>query len=254
MKTRLLLLFAGLLIAAAFLVDRMPQDAEYHQLADSRSILGVTNFWNVMTNLPLLLVGLAGLWFLRQREHDGLLDAMYPAYIVFFAGVGATGLGSAWYHLLPNNATLVWDRLPMTVAFMGLFTVIIGEYVCHRGARRLLIPLLLIGAASVFYWQYTESTGVGDLRPYALVQFMPMILIPILLLAYRSDFGWQGVYWSMIVLYACSKLFEYFDYNVYSMGQLLSGHSIKHLVAACVPGLFLYAIARRRPTASGVKR
>ena len=81
MKTRLLLLFAGLLIAAAFFFDRMPQDAEYHQLADSRSILGVTNFWNVMTNLPLLLVGVAGLRFLRQREHDGLLDAMYPAYI-----------------------------------------------------------------------------------------------------------------------------------------------------------------------------
>ena len=253
MKTRLLLLFSLIVVAAVFWIEPIPQDLAYHQFADGRSVFSIANFWNVMSNLPFLAVGAAGLWFLRTRQRQGIVDSLYPAYIVFFVGVLATGFGSSWYHLAPDNNTLVWDRLPMTIAFMALFAVVIGEYVCEQSGRRLLIPLLSVGALSVFYWQYTEAGGAGDLRPYALVQFLPIALIPVILLLYRPTFDLKWLYWGMIMLYAFSKLFEYFDYTVFDLGQILSGHTIKHVVAAGATAFFLYGVARRRISDTGLQ-
>ena len=246
MKTRLLLAFSAIVIVSAFMFDPVAQSPDYHEFADTRTLFGTPNFWNVLSNLPFLLVGAAGLWHLRTRERDGIVANLYPAYIIFFIGILLTAIGSSWYHLAPDSHTLVWDRFPMTIAFMTLFAIVIGEHVCDKSARLLLVPLLFIGAASVYYWQYTEAGGNGDLRPYALVQFLPMILIPIILLTYKSRYFATHVYWGMILLYAMSKLFEFFDYNVYEAGNILSGHSVKHLVAACVPALFLYDINTRR--------
>ena len=240
-----------ILIVAVFWIEPIPQDLAYHQFSDGRSILSIANFWNVMSNLPFLAVGAAGLWFLRNRQRAGLVDSLYPAYIVFFVGVIATGIGSSWYHMAPDNNTLVWDRLPMTIVFMALFSVVIGEYVCEQSGRRLLIPLLAIGALSVFYWQYTEAGGAGDLRPYALVQFLPIAMIPVILLSYPPAFDLKWMYWSMIVLYAFSKLFEYFDYTVFDLGHVLSGHTIKHLVAAGATAFFLYGVASRKISGEG---
>ena len=241
-----MLAFSAILVALTFLFDPVSQDPDYHQFADARVILGIANFWNVVSNLPFLVVGGAGLWFLRIKERRGIIHDLYPAYLIFFGGVLLTGLGSSWFHLAPDNSTLVWDRLPMTIAFMALLTIILGEHVCEKSAGRLLGPLLLVGAASVLYWHYTESVGAGDLRAYAIVQFLPMILIPIILLAYPSRFSAQKTYWGMILLYALSKILEYFDYAIYETGTILSGHSIKHVVAAAAPALLLYAIKRRQ--------
>jgi hypothetical protein len=242
-----LLAFSALLIAFAFLADPVSQDPGYHLFADTRFIFGIANFWNVVSNLPFLIVGGAGLWFLRTKEQQGIISSLYPAYLIFFCGVLLTSIGSSWFHLAPSNSTLLWDRLPMTIAFMALLALIVGEHVCDKSAKRLLMPLLLVGAVSVIYWHYTESIGAGDLRPYAIVQFLPMILIPILLLTYPPRFSSPGIYWGMILLYALSKAFEYFDYDVYAWGSIISGHSIKHLVAAAAPALFLYGIRTRRP-------
>lgn len=235
-----------MLVVAALFVDRIPQDTAYHQFADTRTILGIVNFWNVFSNLFFVITGGIGLWFLRQRDREGIIDRIYPVYVVFFSGVLATGLGSAWYHFSPDNSTLVWDRLTMTVAFMAYFAMVVGEHVSDTSARRLLIPLLVSGAASVFYWQYTEATGAGDLRPYALVQFLPMILIPVILIAYRPLFGSSKIFWVMILFYAISKLFEYLDHDVFAAGHLLSGHSVKHIVAAIAPLVLLHNISKRR--------
>ena len=77
-----------------------------------------------------------------------------------------------------SNATLVWDRLSITVSFMAFFVIVYGETVSVRTARMMLGPLVGLGIVSVFYWHITESQGVGDLRLYGLVQFLPMLLIP----------------------------------------------------------------------------
>jgi hypothetical protein len=245
-RTVFLITLAGFLIVAVFFIAPVPQDIAYHEFADTRSLLGVSNFWNVTSNIPFLLVGGAGLMYLRSNNRAGVLPGLQSAYRVFFAGIFLTGFGSAYYHFAPGNGTLVWDRLPMTLGFMGLFTIIIGEHISLPVAKRMLIPLLVLGAGSVFYWAVTEARNSGDLRPYAIVQFLPMLLIPLILLMYRSVFNNVNFFWVVIVLYAVSKLFEYFDYGVFSFGGLIGGHSVKHIVAAMAPLVFLYGLDNRR--------
>ena len=253
MSTRTILLIAlsAIVVVAVFFIDPIPQDPSYHAFADSRLLLKIPNFWNVMSNIPFLIVGGAGLYYVRSKNHPGLLPNLFMAYLVFFAGIFLTGIGSAYYHYAPGNSTLVWDRLPMTLGFMAFITIIIGEHISLPAAKWLLLPLLLVGAASVVYWGITEANGSGDVRPYAIVQFLPMFLIPLILLMYRSAFDSVIFYWLVIALYVLSKLFEYFDHDIYAFGELISGHSLKHFVAAIAPLVLLYGFDNRRPR-SGV--
>lgn len=231
-------------IVATFLFDPVPQDPAYHLFADSRTVLEVPNFWNVASNMPFLFAGGLGLAYLRRNTPPTITSALRPCYQVFFLGVFLTGFGSAYYHLDPDNGTLVWDRLPMTIAFMGFFAAIIGEYIDADFGRKALVPLLLIGISSVVYWMVTENNGNGDLRPYALVQFLPMLLIPLILVLFKSDRLASKYVWFMIATYALSKLFEAIDVPVYEIGHVMSGHSIKHIVAAVAPFILLYGLTR----------
>ena len=248
-KTIFLILLSAVLITALFFIDPIPQDQSYYAFADTRTILGVPNFWNVLSNFPFLLVGGAGLYYSSSKNRAGMSPDLRVAYLVFFAGIFLTGFGSAYFHFAPSNETLVWDRLPMTIGFMGLVTIIIGEHISLTAAKRMLVPLLIIGAGSVVFWALTELRGAGDLRPYAIVQFLPMLLIPLILLMYRSIYDNVDFLWFVIVLYAFSKLFEYFDYATFELGHVISGHSIKHVVASIAPLVFLYGVHKRRPRA-----
>lgn len=250
-KATFLTAISAILTISVFFFDRIPQDPVYHLFADSRTLIGIPNFWNVASNLPFLLIGAAGICFSRSKDRPGMLPELNLAYVVFFAGIFLTGIGSAYYHYAPDNETLVWDRLPMTIGFMALVAIIVGEHISARAASGMLVPLLIIGAASVIYWAVTESRGAGDLRPYVVVQFLPMLLVPLILLMYRSAFSGVDILWFVIVLYALSKLFEYFDIVVFEFGGLLSGHSVKHIVAAMAPLVFLYGLNRRRKAPEG---
>lgn len=136
----------------------------------------------------------------------------------------------------------------MTIGFAGLFSIIIGEFVSVRSASRLLIPFLVIGVTSVAYWAFTEARGAGDLRPYVIVQFLPMMLIPAILLTCRPSIGHARYYWLMILFYVLAKLCEHFDAAIYDTGLLVSGHTLKHLFAALAPATMLYALTVRRRT------
>ena len=236
-----------LIVVAVFLfVDPYPQPQSYHAFADDRTLFGIANFWNVATNAIFLVPGIAGLLMLRSADHPGFLPGLDPAYHILFTGILLAAIGSAWFHLAPNNHTLFWDRLPMTIAFMSLAAIIVGEHVSERLGRRLLWPLLAIGAASIFYWDWSESHNAGELRLYGLVQFLPMLLIPALLLMYRSVFDRTGFIWIVFLLYALAKVFEQLDGRVYNIGELLSGHSIKHIIAAIGPLVLIDGINKRR--------
>ncbi len=234
------------LVASFLLTPPIPQDPAYHGFADGRTLLAVGNFWNVASNLPFLVVGLWGLFYVRRHSERVCLPGLQSAYVVFFAGVMLTAFGSGYYHLNPGNGPLVWDRLPMTVSFAGLFSIVIGEFVSARAGRRVLAPLLIIGLASVAYWASSESYGFGDLRPYAVVQFLPMLLIPFVLLTYSPTIGSKKYYWLMLLFYVLAKVFEYFDADILAIGELLSGHTLKHLFAAMAPATILYALHARR--------
>ena len=238
---------AVVIIASVFLfTNPIPQDPAYHNFVDARTLFGVSNFWNVASNFPFLVVGLAGLIYVYRYADDVCAAGPGSAYLVFFIGILLTAFGSSYYHLEPGNDTLVWDRLPMTIGFAGLLTIIVAEFVSARAARSMLVPLLLIGFASVEYWAWTEANGAGDLRPYAIVQFLPMLMIPVILLSYRPVFGDVSCFWWMMAFYFIAKLLEFFDASVFSIGGLISGHSLKHVAAALTPTVFLYALWSRR--------
>lgn len=243
-QTMLLLAIGLAVVITVAFTDPVAQDPLYHQFIDQRSFVGVPNFLNVVSNLPFLCVAAWGLLFVA-RHGDAVVPGMKIAWMVFFTGIALTTFGSGYYHLRPGNESLVLDRLPMTIGFMSLVAIVVAEYGSERVGKAILLPLLLTGFASVMYWSYTESLGVGDLRPYAIVQFLPMLLVPITLLIFpsRSDLG--RYIWLMIGFYLAAKLFELFDDDIYAAGELVSGHSIKHVVASLAPASLLYGIAQR---------
>ncbi len=243
LATFFLLGVAALAVLVLTFVPRIPQDPAYHRFADQRTIGGIPHFWNVASNLPFLLVGLFGCRAALRRDLRGGLRQLRAAYLVFFAGVTLVALGSGYYHWSPSNSTLVWDRLPMTLGFMGFFAALVGENVSMRAAGRLLWPLVGAGALSVVYWHFTEVSGAGDLRPYALVQFLPILLTPVILLLFRSPWRSNAWVWGMLGAYLLSKGAEVADFQLYRLLGGISGHSIKHLLAA--GGALLLALALR---------
>ncbi len=246
-KARALIAVSSFAMIAIFVfVGPYPQSQDYHAFADGRTLFGVPNFWNVMTNAVFLVPGIAGLWLLASKEPAGIVVGLFPAYHVLFIGVLLTAFGSGWFHLAPDNDTLFWDRLPMTIAFMSLVAIVVGEHISESLGRRLLWPLLAIGAASVFYWDYSESQNAGDLRLYGLVQFLPMLLIPAILLMYQSVFDKTRFIWVVFLFYALAKVFEQLDATLYGLGGVISGHSIKHVCAAIGPIVLIYGGKNRR--------
>lgn len=245
-RLKILLAIVVVAIIAIFSIDPIAQQPGYHNFADQRRILGIANFFNVLSNLPFVIIGILGMRLVTPRQATGGLAELQPMYLTFFIGVLLTGFGSAYYHLQPGNQTLLWDRLPMTIAFMALFTAIIGEYISTQLAQKLFTPLLIFGAASVVYWYVTELGSHGDLRAYVLVQFLPVLLIPLILWLFESKLNSDRYIWGIIGAYAASKLMELFDAGLYAAFGLLSGHSLKHVAAAFGTLIFYWALKERR--------
>ncbi len=246
-KRQLLLISIALvLFVVLFYMDPIAQDQTYHQFSDTNTLFSIPNFWNVVSNLPFLFVGMIGLNLLGKGTPKGSLAELRPAYLTFFIGLIITGIGSSYYHWNPNDASLVWDRLPMTISFMAFFTVVLGENISITLAKRAFYPLLAIGIFTVVYWIMTESNGTGDLRPYVLVQFLPVIMIPLILWLYPSPFGAQRYIVYVLIAYVLAKLMEHFDHEIHDFLGVMSGHAIKHVVAAVGTYFFYVALKRRR--------
>ena len=65
----------------------------------------------------------------------------------------------------------------MTIAFSSFFLSVWHDFISPR-IRGWLWPVVLFSAGTVFYWYWTETLGAGDLRPYIVVQFLPILLLP----------------------------------------------------------------------------
>ncbi|MCR4294163.1 MAG: ceramidase [Elusimicrobia bacterium] len=223
-----LLSVAAAAAVALFLHAPIPQDPAYHAFADVRPFAGIPNFADVLSNLPFLIVGLYGL---TRRPAQ---PRMKTGCLVLCAGIALVSLGSAYYHLSPTSATLLWDRLPMTVAFMALFSLLLEDRVMDA---KTLMPLLAAGIASAVYWHYTD-----DLRPYILVQFLPIVLMPLILLFYPKKNLDGKALMCAVVLYAAAKAFEFYDRQVLEALGALSGHSVKHLLAGAATICIITAV------------
>ncbi|HUO83322.1 MAG TPA: hypothetical protein VM616_10765 [Gammaproteobacteria bacterium] len=251
-STKVLILLAVSLCAvlATLALPPIAQDPGYHALADRRTFFGIRGFLDVATNAPFLLAGAFGLARLPPMPGAPLRHA----YIVMCAGVILVALGSTWYHLAPSDMRLVWDRAPMTVVFMALFALVLGDGVSERVGARLLWPLVLAGLASVAWWQISEQRGQGDLRPYALIQFLPMALIPLMLLLFGATHLRTPMLWLALCCYVLAKLAEHFDAEILALTGLISGHSIKHLLSAAAALAALMAFAAHPDTSAELRR
>jgi len=214
--------FAFLVLMAAsllglLLLPQINQDQTYHDFADQRTILDIPNFWNVVSNLPFIAVGVAGL---RRSDRD-------PAIFALFFGILMTGFGSFYYHLDPNDKTLFWDRLPMAISFMAILALAIEERLDAKAGAVLLWPLIAIGIFSLLLWRWN-----GDLRLYGWVQFFPCVALLLLFIFFPPKYTGTSYWLIAAALYALAKLFEFYDSAIYSAGSILSGHTLKHIAAA----------------------
>jgi hypothetical protein len=230
-------------IVIVFFVGPVPQDLAYHNFADTRAWLGIPNFANVASCGGFLLVGTIALTVLIYRRKELFhTPADARPYLVFFVAVTLIGFGSGYYHWAPSNTSLLWDRLPMSSAFMAISAAVVADRINARAGNGWFLTLLLaLGLGSLFYWDWTESLGRGDLRFYGLVQFFPMLALPIIIWAYQDHHytisrfvGW------VFAWYGFAKLLEYFDRGIFELSaNLVSGHSLKHLAAAVATYLVL---------------
>lgn len=242
---------AALAAAWGLFAPPLVQSQAYHHFADARAWLSIPNAADTLSNLAFLLVGALGLAFLRREraEGTGRFDSpreMRPWW-VFFAGVALTSVGSGWYHLAPDDARLVWDRLPMTVAFMSLLSAIVGERISVRAGDALLAPLLVLGVASVAWWRWSALAGFENLRPYMAVQFGSIAVILAIAALYHSRYTHGALIFAVAAFYALAKVLETYDREIYALGHLMSGHTAKHLAAAAGIYLLVAALERRRP-------
>ncbi|NNG11794.1 MAG: alkaline phytoceramidase [Halobacteria archaeon] len=228
-RPTIILAVVALACLAATLAPPLAQWASYHDFADQRRILGIPNFLDVVSSIAILIAGGFGL---RKGNTIATDRALRPAYLVFFASIALVGIGSVYYHLAPSNSTLVWDRIPMAVAFMAFMALVIGEFISSRAGAILLLPLVVLGFLSVGYWHLTELQGQGDLRPYALVQFLPLLLVPLIMLLYRARLVDNRYLLGILVCVLFAKTAELLDRRVFEITGIISGHTVKHLASA----------------------
>jgi len=241
-------------VTLAILSPPIPQDLNYHVFADQRDIYDVPNAFDVLSNLPFILVGLIGLRLLSGGVGAGGLPPLLWHYRLFFLGVFFTGLGSAYYHWQPNNSTLFWDRLPMTISFTAFFSLLLGECVSIRLGRFSLVPFFVLGMGSALYWHWTESAEQGDLRFYLLVQFLPMALTPYVLLFFPSRLSGKSWFWWLAAFYVLAKVLELTDRFWFDLTGVVSGHTLKHLAAAAATFCMYLALCYRQVKPGEIRR
>ena len=238
----LLTLFAVLIIMD---LPPVPQSENYHNFADKRVVLGIPNFGDVISSFSFLVVGVIGLLclFRKSNENFSRLKRELP-YVVFFGGLILISFGSAFYHLNPNNWRLLWDRMPMAICFMAFFSIVIGAIFNKKTANILLILLIILGIGSVIFWYLTELQGKGDLRVYIFIQFFPMAVIPLMVFLFpRRIINGKDIF-IVLALYGIAKIFELLDEEIFYLTKMMSGHTLKHLVAASV-SLWVLRIFRK---------
>lgn len=244
----ILIILTGICSLTLFLTaSRIPQWTNYHLFADNRTFLGIPNFWNVASNLLFFLVSIYGFWSLQQQWSNKKINKQEATVFFFiFLGLLLTGIGSSYYHLMPDNDRLVWDRIPMTMVFMSILSLTIMERINFNLGFNLLFPLMILGVCSVVYWHWTD-----DLRLYILIQFYTMFLIILILFFFPKPYPPFSTYFGLFIFYLLAKLLEYFDLIIYRLlDELLSGHTLKHVFSA-LSAYFLVIMLRAKDNKIG---
>jgi hypothetical protein len=205
-----------------FSKSAITQSATYHQFVDQRPFLGIPNGQNVLSNVLFLITGLIGLK--EILKHKSLVST---SWIAFFTSILLIAPGSAYYHWAPSNFSLIWDRLPMSFAFMAFYVILLSELV-HIKCAKFLPWALMTGMLSVLTWVAT-----GDLRFYLWIQFSLFATVPLILILFPSRYTHKSWYALALLVYGFAKWAEVMDKQIFEgTSQLISGHSLKHILAS----------------------
>jgi hypothetical protein len=243
LRHQLPLLVTVLLAAAALIHGPIAQPAGYHDFADQHAVFGTPHFADVVSNLGFALVALWGWVRLAPASHHSAIAAGWTGYRLFLFGLFLTALGSSWYHLAPDNARLVWDRLPIALACGGLLAGVRGDV--RQKDSGLAAWLALAAMASVAWWYFTDLSGEGDLRPYLLLQALPILLIPLWQWVYGMSGADRVAFGSALAIYVIAKFAELNDHEIAAVLGAASGHTLKHLLATVAAALIVGRLAGR---------
>lgn len=244
-KLSLLLVVSIVAVIICCNLNAIAQDPVYHYFADNRSFLFIPNFINITSNILFIITGATGTYLLIKHKPESVNKVLYANYLVFFLAIFLIGLASGYYHYAPDNSRLFVDRIMIAIAFMAFLSIIIGNYVIQKYTFELMLVLIINGVASAVYWYATELHGAGDLRWYGLVQFLPLLLIALILILYQSPCNDKSYIWLILMCYGLAKLFELNDAAVFEYTSFISGHSIKHILAGIAPAIYLYSLYSR---------
>jgi hypothetical protein len=235
-----------LTIAAVLLLHgRVPQWPGYHEFADRRAFAGVPRAADVLSNLGFALVGIWGFVVLTRRGRHRSLGTAWPGYALFLVALVLTALGSGFYHLQPDNARLVWDRIPIALACAGLISGVWADTHEIGDAKPLTLVLAIAAIASVLWWYATETSGHGDLRPYLFLQLAPVLLVPLWQTLARAPRNDRLAFGVAIGLYIVARIAEVNDVAVFDALGWISGHTIKHMLAACAAAVIVAQLVAR---------
>lgn len=223
------------------------QPAHYHDFADHSVAFGLPHAADVLSNLGFALVAIWGWLVLWPRRASKPLRGGWPGYRLFLIALLLTAFGSAFYHLAPDNARLLWDRLPIALVCAGLIGGVRGDIKGGSGNGIEVIALALYGVASVAWWVVTERSGAEDLRPYLLLQGLALILIPLWQMIHRRPRIDRIAFAAAMALYVLARAAEVFDHEIAGTLGFVSGHTLKHLIATAAVAVVVWGLTRRFP-------
>lgn len=217
----------------------------YHEFADHTATLGIPHAADVLSNLGFAIVAIWG-WLKphANRKHPEL-QTSWPGYQLFLLGLYLTALGSAFYHWSPDNDRLLWDRLPIALACAGLLAGVRGDTGRQRNSAYETIGFALLAMGSVLWWYITEASNQGDLRPYLLLQCLPLVLIPLWQAIHQSPRKERFRFGMAITLYVLAKGTELHDHDILEMLGWISGHTLKHLLATAAAATLVSCLIDR---------
>jgi hypothetical protein len=218
----------------------------YHEFADQTVWAGVPHAGDVLSNIGFAVVALWGILRLWPMQGQASLDAGRHGYRLFLAGLLLTSVGSGMYHLAPDDARLVWDRLPINLACAGLLAAVRAESLGKPDSKRDAVLFGLFAVFSVGWWNVTAQHGVGDLRPYLLLQILPLILIPIWQFNHGAPRRDKIAFGCALALYVAAKFAELYDHALFGALGFISGHTIKHLLATAAAAVLVARLVERQ--------
>lgn len=227
-------LVAACWLALAVFAPALPQPEAYHRFADQRALAGLPFAMDVLSNGGFVAGGAWGLWRLGRTSWVALSGPVWVTSVLFFGGLLFTGVGSAAYHVQPDAAALMLDRMAMGVAFAGLLGLAVADRVSGRSALGMVIGVLLLApVAAALAWRG------GNATPWLVLQLGGlMLLLALTVVAPRGRLNggtWGLPLLSVVLIYALAKVFELADHAVFDITHgWVSGHTLKHLVASCV--------------------